>query len=268
MSSNKNHYRIFGMMDVLHNLCHGHNGTTFPYAGQERYHCNGGEVTFSCYSMFLCNERKKHQYQVLIPGFHANFPGDYDIPKCMELEFSFHDPGVTSQITATHYRESDVLPMFFDSRKRVYREEEVSQRIADCERAITRTQTDLWEVNSITTQAAALLRPIMADILSRVTTVPVQCVMIIGRYRDSGSPISVLQVQIGDSYCDARISINDKGEAYMVAKYSNIHRYPFDKNGRWNAFSIIKCGIIDAEDVVRKLMPFVVMVADDNREES
>ena len=102
----------------------------------------------------------------------------------------------------------------------------------------------------------------MADILSRVTTTPIQCTMIIGRYRDSGSPIGVLQIQVGESYCDARISINNKGEAYMVAKYSHLCREPFDENGRWNAVSIIKCHVNDAKDVVRELMPFVLMVAE------
>lgn len=268
MSSIRNYYHTFEHMDITDNLCHGHGDTVFPYAGQEHYRCNGGEVSFNCYSMFLREQGEKSSTQVLIPGFHTHFPTSYGIPKHMELDTSFHIHSFTSEAMITHHRGSSILPMFFDSQKRVYQEDEVFQRISDCECAIADKQTDMWRVDSIASQSAALLRPVMTDMLSRVTTTPIQCTMIVGRHCEYEPSIGVLQIQVGESYCDARISINNKGEAYMVAKYSHLCREPFDENGRWNAVSIIKCHVNDAEDVVRELMPFVLMVADDQKEES
>lgn len=248
-------YRYADEMGLARGFNAHSSSTIFPYAGQERYHSHGGEVSFDCYMMFLRDDDWEDDSQGSILGFDSDFPREWDMPQFIAIDHEFHRYGFLARYHISSFRKTVTKPMFFDSRKRVYRGQEVSQRLIHCERVISETPMVGSNDDDVVSMAAALLRPMIASILLSVATSPVQCIMIIGSYRNpDSSPAGVLQIQVGNSCCDMRVASNFIGEMYLVATYS----IGFTDDPKEDTEGIIREGVSTPLDVAEALMPFVV----------
>lgn len=259
--SSREYFRTPSTMGIASELGLDHDDVIYPYAGQERYHIDGKKVTFDCYSMFLSESDYYSIPGKSISSFIESFPEAVrpDETVCLHRNIHLHSEKTKDYIKK--YFTTDILPMFFDGRKRVYRKDEALSRIAHCAGVIDENRQS-GNCNKIIVMAAALLRPVMADVISREGSGDsVLCDMVVGQYGPSWiNDFGVLQVQVGDYYCDVRLSKSaEDGTMFLVAYYGVSHASM--QEPMYIAPVCIKEKVSDAEDVVRALMPFVMEAA-------
>ena len=110
--------------------------------------------------------------------------------------------------------------------------------------------------------AASLLRPVMADVIFQESASgDVLCDMIVGQYGPSWiNDFGVLQVQVGDYYCDIRLSKSMEDNTMFLVAYYGVSCASM-REPAYIAPVCIREKVSSAEDVVRALMPFVVDAA-------
>lgn len=259
--SSREYFHTPSTMGIASELGLDHDDVMYPYAGQERYHVDGKKVTFDCYSLFLSESDYYSIPGKSVSSFTDSFPkvARPDESVCLHRKIHIHSKETEDYVK--QYFTTDILPMFFDNRKRVYRGNEALSRIAHCAGIIDENRQS-GNCNEVIKMAAALLRPIIADVISQESADDnMLCDMVVGQYGPSWiDNFGVLQVQMGDYYCDVRLSKSTEDNTMFLVAHYGASR----DSMRESAYSTpmnIKEKVSNAEDVVRALMPFVMDAA-------
>ena len=259
--SPREYFRTPNTMGIASELGLDHDDVIYPYAGQERYHIDGKKATFDCYSLFLSESDYYGIPGKSVSSFSDSFPKVARPDETVRLHRKIHIHSKETEDYVKQYFTTDILPMFFDGRKRVYREDEALSRIAHCAGVIDENRQS-GNCNEVIKMAASLLRPVMADVISQESADDdVLCDMIVGQYGPSWiNDFGVLQVQVGDYYCDIRLSKSTVDGTMFLVAYYGVSRASM-RESAYIAPVCIREKVSNAEDVVRALMPFVVDAA-------